>query len=380
MAAIERQLMLKPLRRVVPVVSIGMLGILLASLAPVGAASATWTSPLGDKTYFNLPSTEVETSGWAEGMQGVSFGSYAGDQYVFFSSRTKIHGWPIGNSTRYGLDYLKRTPTWHSNVPDDLPGEPHFGDLDFEHNVVGTVNNQSDLIYVPYEDNKKRLTPRLAVFRVNSVSTNITYVGHGYVGGTAAKEMPWVAVKTGTQCIYTSEFHIHSSSRPFGVSEYCDSNPGDGVTLQGTPIRHQVRDFDGDQITLGRVQGGDFIMRTPTTGYLFLLAEEGPGADGLLPGNGSGSSGGGRGVYVFTTNTTIANGPFSMIDFIPAEMHPDRSEEYEGVAVGEVDPAGANDLAHIHAIVTDNNTWEPAGQGYYFKHWRVTNDAGLELR
>lgn len=336
------------------------------------ANDAAYASPFGQVTRMNLPEGQVTTDGWGNGMQGVAVGGYKQGKYIFFSTKDRIRGWRVDDSSRYGLDHSRRSPRWEWGVPTDLPGEPHFGDLDYDENVPGTSG--ADLVYVPYEDNTKSNHPRLAVFRI--VGSPGSAPGHTYVGSDVlddlgpGRDMPWVAIKNGTQCVYTSGFRIQAGQQPFGVTEYCDTDSSAGVNM-GPPVRHRILDRSGNEMSLDGVQGGDFIVRSSNIGYLFLLAQGGPE-----------SAGAGRGIYVFQTRTNMTGDPFVMIDFLPAEMHPGRNEEYEGMTVGDVDPVGENNRAQIHALVVRNPPWWEYPWGdhdFYFKHWRVQHAAGMEL-
>ncbi|MFC8015619.1 hypothetical protein [Streptomyces cinereoruber] len=340
-----------------------MVAAAAATMLITGQAAAgnlASVSPFGGVTYLGaIPEGVKITDGWANHAQGMAAGPHASHQYVFFSTKTKVYGWPVDDLTvdqasTYGLSKHRRSPRVEISVPSEFPGERHFGDLDYVNNLGVWGSN---VLYVPYEDNSKKAPPRLAVFELNGDSSRLAAVTPLDSLGPR-NEMPWVAIKGRSQCFLTSEYHAYDEGGPEGVTEYCDSNSGPGVTV-GNPIRRDLRTSTGTLMPLNEIQGGDYIEKNDT-GYLFLTAD--------------GSQG--HGIYVFMAEAG-GNGDFRYSSFIPSEVHADRDEEFEGFHAGTIDPPGAGNRAQLHQFVVRTRLWGQINHGIYFKHWRLENENGF---
>jgi hypothetical protein len=129
---------------------------------------------------------------------------------------------------------------------------------------------------------------------------------------------------------------------------YYDDTPGLGVSVNSPGQTVFFRNANLQTLSFTAIQGGEFNKN----GRLFILAEGGPS---------------GPGVYGFAFVTATSGELFfQLFDFYPATLTAGRSEEFEGITAGTIDPPEAP-LAHIHAVLNqDGDT--------FYKHWSVSQN------
>ncbi len=214
-------------------------------------------------------------------------------------------------------------------------GYDHYGDIDFD--------EDQNLLYVPLEKSNKSKKPLLVV-----LNSNLAYVDSTILFKNAEpqynNEVPWVSIDPISKKIYTSKFN--------NVSElwiYTDTNTGTGIDLASTVEVLQLKNSNGQPLTLDGIQGGEFSK----SGHLFLLVQDG-------------CNDGTEGVYIFDVKTGKLQ---DHEDDVKCEGS---SQEFEGITVWDFDNNSNNGgfTGQVHALNYENHWYH--GKKFWLKHLRVT--------
>jgi hypothetical protein len=311
--------------------------------SPLGSLSQAITSPVyGQVTYLgDIPSNK--DTNWFNHAQGVAIAPLNGVINTFFSTNDRIYGREAQSSHQYGVSQSFPGGNWQiplSSVHQFLStGYNHFGDIDY---VENAEPGGADLLFVPLEGNAQGLTPALVVYSVAPPNawtlTSIALLSQNHGLG-----LPWISAWTpNPRYIVTSGFNGNSAMM------YYDDTPGLGVSINNPGQSVLFKGANLQTLSFSRIQGGEFNKN----GRLFLLAEVGPS---------------GPGVYAFTFVTAAGGELFlQLFDYYPATLTAGRSEEFEGITAGTIDPPEAP-LAHIHAVLNQD-------EDTFYKHWSVSQN------
>jgi hypothetical protein len=319
-----------------------------------------------------------QTDGYGNSFQGIALGKYASATYMF-SSYTKftcdsrnygrVRAWSLADRPEnYGFG--KYLPAAHLTITlEDLNSQlginaDHIGDIDYVHNLGSAYD---DLVYLPLEYcSDDNLRPRVAVCRFSGLNRAFDCFAQQRVYDSGMG-MPWLTFREGTeaqwQCIFSSRFYDATY-----VTEYCDWDPTSGLDLK-LRGHWSLRPFKGSSstMTIDRVQGGDHIKLPDGREFLFLQSDNGDGVRG-------------GGIYVFEFFETPGDAPdeFVFSDYIEQYINRDTKQEFEGLALGDIDPVGSGNQAQIHSMLRKPNL--VGDDSLRFSHWSVTNSSLFELR
>jgi hypothetical protein len=316
-------------------------GAAAAEQEPVAELQQGLTSPYyGTVTYIgNIPSDKA--TDWFSHAQGVALGLRGGQVNMFYSTNSRLYGREAQSSSQFGVSQSMPAAHWEhgpSRVLTDLKMN-HYGDLDFQH------TSSSDILLVPCERDDRAF----AVVASFVLGDPYMMSFHSYAvlsgnGGSA----PWVAAsKADPSQVFSSPFNGNF------VARYRDSDAGPGFNLAAFNSANDtifLVNSNYAKKTLNKIQGGEFNYG----GRLFLIASEpAPGVYGFEL------------VTAPSTSALAGKQVFRQFDFYPAELHPSRHEEFEGITVGLIDPPAANDRSQIHVVLNQDGN-------IFFKHWSVS--------